>query len=299
MDRVVPPRFDAFISYDRSNATLARKIAAALQQRGFRTWIDEQQLAAGGRWRESIQQGLNESRFIVAIIAPGTTESMRIRHEWGAGLREDSGSPQLLPLWLGDVEPPPELRHLHGLRISPDDVHSLDAAVEVLARRLADARSRMPAAEQKTEAIRAASASIPALEDHGYLPQGVYTAPATEVLERFGRFTFQRESLSADLVALLERARRMGAESIVLGGSFVSDAPNPEDLDVVLVLPSGATPATFETDAAVILSYVSSGKSTFVATEGDSLDTWISFLSNSHLGVPRGLIRIPIDRGGE
>jgi hypothetical protein len=300
MAHSIAARFDAFVSYDRrADTLLAQKITAALEQRGFRLWIDSQQLTVGEPFGQAIQDALDESRFVIAIVSRSTSDSTWIRREWKAALRLHDAPPHLVPIWVGDVTPPDELQGVPGLRVSPEDPLSVEAAVEALARRLRDAQPKAPMEEPGVEELRAASPSIPALDKWGFLPEGVHIAPAAEVIERFGRFTPRRESLGADLGALLRRAKRMGAESMVIGGSFVSDAPTPGDLDVVFVLESNPSMPTVASDAEAILAYVASGKSTFVATEGQSLETWLSFLSNAHLGSPRGVIRIPLGRGSE
>lgn len=290
---------DAFISYDRrSSAALVARIVDGLRERGFTTWIDVESLTAGEAWPDAIQRALEESRFIIAVVSQGTERSEWIRREWNAGLQSESGSPRLLPLWIGDVEPPPELQQVPGLRIRPNEAESVEAAIESLARRMREPGVRRPRkSEEDVAVVRARSFSLPALDERGYLPEGVYSAPADEILQRFGQFSESRKALSGQLVALLKRAERMGARSLVLGGSFISDTPNPRDLDVVFVLPMAGPVERIEKEASAILSYVASGKSTFVATEGESLDTWINFLSSRFLGPPRGVVQIPLQEG--
>jgi hypothetical protein len=81
---------------------------------------------------------------------------------------------------------------------------------------------------------------IPQLED-GVLPEGVHDGTIDEVDAMFGRFqrTTRRIRLMEKLRAFLEEARRSGIVSaIVIDGSFVTAKDEPEDVDLVIVLPA-------------------------------------------------------------
>lgn len=83
------------------------------------------------------------------------------------------------------------------------------------------------------------SVTIPALGPDGLLPDGVHDATLDEVEDRFGRFqeTDRRVGLFA---TLREFVSALSAESlveeIILDGSFVTAAADPNDIDLLLVL---------------------------------------------------------------
>ena len=78
---------------------------------------------------------------------------------------------------------------------------------------------------------------LPALNSNGELPEGVHRAALDEVLARFGVGSNQR-------LAVADRLRRIwkvasstgGLDRAVVFGSFVTDEPEPNDVDVILVM---------------------------------------------------------------
>ena len=83
---------------------------------------------------------------------------------------------------------------------------------------------------------------IPPLED-GVLPEGVHDCTIEEVDAMFGRVQKSsrriRRLLMEKLRAFLQDARRAGiVNAVVIGGSFVTAREEPEDIDLVIVLPA-------------------------------------------------------------
>lgn len=83
------------------------------------------------------------------------------------------------------------------------------------------------------------SVPIPSLTTAGLLPEGMHHATLREVEVAFGSHTETRVRLHASLAAFLEWVETFQMfTSIVIDGSFVSDKPDPGDIDAVLLLPS-------------------------------------------------------------
>jgi hypothetical protein len=81
---------------------------------------------------------------------------------------------------------------------------------------------------------------IPPLDAHGLLPVGVHDCTLEEVKARFGAFQHsdQRPQLFQKLQALVAEASAAGfARSLLIDGSFATTKPNPNDIDLALVLP--------------------------------------------------------------
>ena len=90
----------------------------------------------------------------------------------------------------------------------------------------------------------------PAFNALGDLPIGVYRATLAEVIAHFGYGTAQRTAITARLEHIYELAHRTGSvQRFIIFGSYVTDAPNPHDIDVFLVMQGGFQPrdAPFET----------------------------------------------------
>ncbi len=77
---------------------------------------------------------------------------------------------------------------------------------------------------------------LPPLNENGYLPPGVHFATIDEVVERFGQQSELRRAQAESLRWLIDLARRAGVERVVVNGSFVTDALEPNDVDCVLLI---------------------------------------------------------------
>jgi hypothetical protein len=83
---------------------------------------------------------------------------------------------------------------------------------------------------------------IPPLDEHGLLPPGVHHCTLEEIRARFGSFqeSDRRPQLFARLTAFLSEAQaaRLVA-SVVVDGSFVTAKPEPNDIDLIVVVAPG------------------------------------------------------------
>ena len=80
---------------------------------------------------------------------------------------------------------------------------------------------------------------IPDFNEQGYLPPGVYGATLDEIEERFGRQSEVRRVQMESLRWLVDAAIQAGARRVIVNGSFVTDALEPNDVDCVLLIEPG------------------------------------------------------------
>jgi len=80
---------------------------------------------------------------------------------------------------------------------------------------------------------------IPDFDEHGYLPPGLHRATLTEIEERFGWQSEMRRVQMESLRWLVDAAIRAGVRRVLLNGSFVMDALEPNDADCVLLIEAG------------------------------------------------------------
>jgi hypothetical protein len=83
---------------------------------------------------------------------------------------------------------------------------------------------------------------IPAFNEFGLLPEGVHDATLEETESRFGCFreSDRRPRLWAQFKEFFREAKTSGgALFILLNGSFVTARPDPNDIDLLLVLHAG------------------------------------------------------------
>lgn len=82
---------------------------------------------------------------------------------------------------------------------------------------------------------------LPEFDIDGDLPPGIHRATFDEIERRLSRFVVsdRRINLFARFKQLLVMAKRSGiVERLVVGGSFVTSKPEPNDIDVVIVVDS-------------------------------------------------------------
>lgn len=79
--------------------------------------------------------------------------------------------------------------------------------------------------------------SLPPFDTEGELPIGIHQATLEEVVTRFGSGTAQREEVTARLRRIYPLAKATGSlERFILFGSYVTDKPDPNDVDIVLIM---------------------------------------------------------------
>src|SRR4051812_42777387 len=78
---------------------------------------------------------------------------------------------------------------------------------------------------------------LPAFNDEGDLPEGVYEARLSEVLTRFSYETARRRAVAARLTRIYNLVEATGKfERMVIFGSFITAKPEPNDVDIVLIM---------------------------------------------------------------
>ena len=80
---------------------------------------------------------------------------------------------------------------------------------------------------------------IPPLTEHGWLPDGIHDCTMAEAAEQFGAFqsTDRRPKLWTRFAEFIAEAKACGLlEAVLVDGSFVTATPEPNDIDIVLVV---------------------------------------------------------------
>jgi hypothetical protein len=76
---------------------------------------------------------------------------------------------------------------------------------------------------------------IPEFNEDGYLPSGIHPATLDEIAARFGKEPELRQVQMESLRWLVDLAKRVGVQRIIVNGSFVTDVWEPNDVDCVLL----------------------------------------------------------------
>jgi hypothetical protein len=79
--------------------------------------------------------------------------------------------------------------------------------------------------------------SFPDFNENGDLPIGIYNATLQEVLVHFGEGSLQRQLVAARLSRIYKLAKSTNhLLRFIVYGSFVTSKPNPNDIDIFLVM---------------------------------------------------------------
>jgi hypothetical protein len=98
--------------------------------------------------------------------------------------------------------------------------------------------------------------ALPDFNEEGELPVGVHPATLSETLARFGQGTVQRRAVAERLVRIHELAASTGSLArFVVFGSFVTGKPEPNDVDVVLIMEDAFDVASTTGEAALVFQH--------------------------------------------
>jgi hypothetical protein len=130
---------------------------------------------------------------------------------------------------------------------------------------------------------------IPAFDDNGYLPPGIHCATLDLIAQRFGYDSELRRVQMESLRWLVGLAQRAGMLRIVINGSFVSDAYEPNDVDCALMIGLDY-PSDADADAELQqgLPFI---QAEFLTDE--AFDHYVSiFFGTDRRGVAKGVVEV-------
>jgi hypothetical protein len=110
-----------FISYSMADRVAAREVAESLRAHGLCVWMDEFADHVGDRVQDIVREQLDQSDAFVLLISPDTQHSPWARYEMSEVLKRTWSDPTkiVVPVLIGDAEPPGYLRDHHLVRLEP------------------------------------------------------------------------------------------------------------------------------------------------------------------------------------
>ena len=84
-----------FISYSRSNAEFARRLADDLKALSLDPWLDVDRIQAGEDWDDAVWEGLRTCDVMLLLLSPASMASKEVSNEWKYHL---SQSKPLIPV---------------------------------------------------------------------------------------------------------------------------------------------------------------------------------------------------------
>lgn len=127
---------DVFLSYRRTDQSLARALVAALEARGVKVWWDDY-IEGGEDWRDAIVEGLTNSAALVILFSNACNTSKQLRKELAIA---DTLGKVVVPVLIEETKPRGhflyELSAINWLQIYPDPETKLDGLADRLVREL-------------------------------------------------------------------------------------------------------------------------------------------------------------------
>ncbi len=140
----------------------------------------------------------------------------------------------------------------------------------------------------------------PKFNNNGDLPRGIHKASLSDVIEHFGKGNFQRAILAQRLDRIYDLAVRTGQMArFIIFGSFVTDKPNPQDLDIFLLMEDTFDIRQVDGEARIIFNHMAAqnyeGASIFwlrrmAALDGE--DAAIEHWQIKRDGKKRGIVEV-------
>jgi hypothetical protein len=132
-------------------------------------------------------------------------------------------------------------------------------------------------------------AELPLCDESGCLPPGIHCSTLDEIARRFGNESEIRRVQMESVRWLVDLARRAGVLRIVINGSFVSDAYEPNDVDCALLIgPSYPSDADADAELQQGLPFI---QAEFLTDE--AFDHYVGvFFGTDRRGVAKGVVEV-------
>jgi len=142
-----------FIAYVEEDLGAAKRLYRSLEERGFRPWLDKQELLPGQNWARAIETAIQTSDFFVAcfsrksICKRGSFQS-ELRYALNCAAKIPLDDIYIIPLRLDDCMVPQRIaKRIHYIDLFPEWERGLSRVVEVMKRQQTSrARNKLPLA---------------------------------------------------------------------------------------------------------------------------------------------------------
>lgn len=143
----------------------------------------------------------------------------------------------------------------------------------------------------------------PEFNEHGDLPVGIHRATLSEIIDHFGKGSFQREIVSERLKRIYSLVIQAGEVSrFIIFGSFVTNKLNPQDIDIFIVMDDTFEVREVKGEASLLFDHIAAqnyeGASIFwvrrMAALGGEEDA-VSYWQIKRNGEKRGILEVISD----
>jgi tetratricopeptide (TPR) repeat protein len=107
MDALAPADlYDVFLSHATSDREWVHPLSAELRAHGLRVFVDAAELRPGGNYVQEIAAALRDSRFLVVVLSPSSSDRPWVTYEWTTFKAKNGPLGRVIPVLLEDVELP-------------------------------------------------------------------------------------------------------------------------------------------------------------------------------------------------
>jgi hypothetical protein len=116
-----------FISHDHDDADFAELLKLKLEKEGIDSWLDTERLKIGQDWREEIDQGIEESIAVIAVMTPEARKSEYVTYEWAFAWGKGK---KIFPIMLKMTQLHPRLESLQYLNFTNHSTRPWDELID-------------------------------------------------------------------------------------------------------------------------------------------------------------------------
>jgi TIR domain len=126
--------YDAFISFASEDSNFVTEVVVGLKRNGIKVWFAPITLSIGDNLLDSIEKGLNSSKYGILVISPRYLEKGWTNYEMDILLRQViEQRKKILPIWFKATKEQVEARHsgLAGI-VAITDISDISAVISKL-----------------------------------------------------------------------------------------------------------------------------------------------------------------------
>ena len=116
-----------FISHDHDDADFAELLKLKLEKHSINSWIDSERLKIGQDWRQEIDDGIQNSIAVIAIMTPEARKSEYVTYEWAFAWGK---SIKVFPIMLKQTQLHPRLESLQYLDFTNRSARPWDELID-------------------------------------------------------------------------------------------------------------------------------------------------------------------------
>jgi hypothetical protein len=135
-----------YISYASDDTEFGRRLKKSLENLGYSVLSVTEELSPGEDWQDAFVEKLKDADAIVVVVSPVYKKKDWIRYEVPAAVAyaRERGSPLVIPVLLGDVDPPPFIAPFAGIHVSNNDAEdSAEKIAQSLGRQVGIRRAKV------------------------------------------------------------------------------------------------------------------------------------------------------------